>query len=129
MGDINLPGINWLDGSGQVISNPSYGVELNNVFLDQINDIGLNQFVNTPTRNNNILDLVLSTSSTILDLTTAPGMSDHEAVVFHHNIDNTNINTKSEHKVALYHRANLENIKRDLLEFQTYFLGNDPYCI
>ena len=55
-------------------------------------------------------------------------MSDHEAVVFHHNIDNTTINTKSEHKVALYHRANLENIKRDLLEFQTYFLGNDPYC-
>ena len=55
-------------------------------------------------------------------------MSDHEAVVFHHNIDNTNINTKSEHKVALYHRANLENIKRDLLEFQTHFLGNDPYC-
>ena len=42
MGDFNLPGINWLDGSGQVISNPSYGVELNNVFLDQINDIGLN---------------------------------------------------------------------------------------
>ena len=43
MGDFNLPGINWLDGSGQVTSNPSYGVELNNVFLDQINDIGLNQ--------------------------------------------------------------------------------------
>ena len=42
-------------------------------------------------------------------------------------LDNTNINTKSEHKVALYHRANLENIERDLLEFQTYFLGNDPY--
>ena len=91
MGDFNLPGINWLDGSGQVTYNPSYGVELNNVFLDQINDTGFNQFVNTPTRNSNILDLVLSTSSTILDLTTAPGMSDHEAVVFHYNIDNTNV--------------------------------------
>ena len=85
MGDFNLPGINWLDGSGQVISNPSYGVELNNIFLDQINDIGLNKFVNTPTRNNNILDLVLSTSSTILDLTTAPGMSDQTHPPIHTN--------------------------------------------
>ena len=40
-------------------------------------------------------DLVLSISSTILDLITTPGMSDHEAVVLYHNIDSTNIlNTK-----------------------------------
>ena len=36
-------------------------------------------------------------------------------------------NTKPKHKVALYHRANLDTIKRDLLEFQTCFLTNDPY--
>jgi len=36
-------------------------------------------------------------------------------------------NTKPKHKVALYHRANLDTIKRDLLEFQTCFLTKDPY--
>ena len=58
MGDFNLPSINWLDGCGRIISIPNYGVGLNNLFLDLINDIGFNQFVNTPTRNNNILDLL-----------------------------------------------------------------------
>ena len=63
MGDFNLPSINWLDRYGQIIPNPNYGVGLNNLLLDLINDIGFNQFVDTPTRNNNILDLVLSTST------------------------------------------------------------------
>jgi len=127
MGDFNLPGINWLDGYGQLGPHPSYGVELNNLFLDVINDIGLNQFVNTPTRNNNVLDLVLSTSSNIADLTISPGMSDHEAVVFCYDLENTIIDTKPEHKVALYHRASLDDIRSDLLEFQTDFLASDPY--
>jgi len=127
LGDFNLPSINWVDGCGQITSHPSYGADLNNSFLDLVNDIGLNQFVNTPTRNSNVLDLVLSTSTSILDLTTTPGMSDHEAIVFNCTINNANFKTKPDHKVALYHRANLDNIKGDLLEFQTSFITNDPY--
>ena len=80
-----------------------YGAGLNNLFLDLINDIGFNQFIDTPTRNNGILDLVLSTSTSIADLSTAPGMFDHEAIVFYYNIDNAKFNTKPEYKVALYH--------------------------
>ena len=101
MGDFNLPSINWVDGCGQIKSHPSYGADLNNSFLDLVNDIGLNQFVNTPKRNSNILDLVLSTSTSILNLTTTPGMSDHEAIVFYYTINNANLNTKPDHKVAL----------------------------
>ena len=126
-GDFNLPSIKWLDGSGQLDSHPIYGVELNNLFLDLINDIGFEQSVTTPTRNKNILDLVLSTSPNVIDLDVTPGMSDHEAVVFYFDVQNKTINTKSEHKVALYHKANLENIKRDLLEFHNYFFEHDPY--
>ena len=50
MGDFKLPSINWLDGNGQLTSNSSFGIELNNLFLDQINDIGFDQFVSTLTR-------------------------------------------------------------------------------
>jgi len=60
-------------------------------------------------------------------LDTNPGMSDHEAVVFYFGADSENANTKSEHKVALYHKANLENIKRELLEFHNCFFKCDPY--
>ena len=82
MGDFSLPSINWLDGCGQIISNPNYGVGLNNLFIDLINDIGFIQFVNTP---NKKFDLVFTTSTSITDLSTAPGMSNHEAIVFYYN--------------------------------------------
>ena len=54
-------------------------------------------------------------------------MSDHEAIAIYYNIDNAKFNAKPKHKVALFHWANLDTIKRDLLEFQTCFLTNDSY--
>ena len=44
-GDFNLPSLTWLDGSGQLASDPTYGVELNTLFIDLVNDIGFDQFV------------------------------------------------------------------------------------
>ena len=58
MGDFNFPSIQWSDGHGVLNHNPTYGSELNNLFLTTMNDIGLEQFVNTPTRLNNILDFI-----------------------------------------------------------------------
>jgi len=54
-------------------------------------------------------------------------MSDHEAITFHVHRDSRINYSKIEHKVALYHKANLENINRDLLEFQTVYFENDLY--
>ena len=45
MGDFNLPSIVWSDGSGQLNPGPTYGTELNGLFSDVINDIGLEQSV------------------------------------------------------------------------------------
>jgi hypothetical protein len=46
--------------------------------LDFVNANFLTQLINTPTRNDNILDLVLSTNPDIIyDLEIHPGMSDH----------------------------------------------------
>ena len=82
MGDFNFPNIAWSDGSGQLNLCPTYGTELNSLFLDVINDVGLEQFVTSSTRNNHVLDLVFSTYSTITDLNIVPGMSDHKAITF-----------------------------------------------
>ena len=126
-GDFNFPSINWCDGSGQLSLYPTYGSELNNLFLDVVNDVGLEQFVTSPTRWESILDLVFSTYSNISDLSIIPGMSDHEAVVFCVDMESKTTNNKIEHKAALYHKANLESIKDDLSSFQTSFLESDPY--
>ena len=40
-GDFNFPSISWCDGSGQLSLYPTYGSELNNLFLDVVNDVGI----------------------------------------------------------------------------------------
>jgi len=80
---IFLVAIVWSDGSGRLNPCPTYGTELNSLFLDIINDIGFEQFVTSPTQNSHVLDLVLSTHSTIINLNIVPGMSDHKATTFH----------------------------------------------
>jgi len=117
---LNLPSICWDDGNGQLTQNLTYGSELNNLFLDIVNNVGLEQFV---TSQENILDLVFSTYSNISDLRIIPGMSDHEAIIFCIDIESANTYSKLEHKAVLYHKANLED---DLLDFQTSFLESNP---
>jgi hypothetical protein len=47
-------------------NNPNYSMLLNNTMLDFVNANFLTQLINTPTRNDNILDLVLSTNPDII---------------------------------------------------------------
>jgi len=51
------------------MTNPQYGYAINEFLIDIANDNGLEQFINEPTRENNILDLLfcsnLSTTSNI----------------------------------------------------------------
>ena len=124
LGDFNFPSIIWSDGQGQVCSNPNYGIELNNLFLDLVNDIGLKQFVDSPTRQGKTLDLVLSTNTNIYDLEVVLGMSDHDAVIFKFSM-NYVPDHQPPHKVFLYHQANVEGLKTDLLDFKNSFLQHD----
>ena len=79
-GDLNLPSITWSDG-GVINSCPTYGHGINQLFLDTVNEYGLEQLIIQPTRGKNILDLVFSTQpNTISNLQIIPGISDHEAI-------------------------------------------------
>ena len=49
-GDFNFPSIEWNKGQGTILPNPTYGHNLNEVFLDTIDNHNLEQFVNLPTR-------------------------------------------------------------------------------
>jgi len=70
------------------------------------------------------LDLVLSTNTNIYDLEVVLGMSDHDAVIFKFSM-NYVPDHQPPHKVFLYHQANVEGLKTDLLDFKNSFLQHD----
>ena len=77
-GNFNLPSIVWLDTGASIEPSPAYGRELNSLFLELIDDNGLEQLVNKPTRQGNILDIVLALHpNMITNVDVVPGISDH----------------------------------------------------
>ena len=126
-GDFNLPSIEWNDGQEAILPNATYGHNLNEVFIDTINNHNLEQFVNSPTRQNHILDLVFaSTPSLIKDHHNAPGMSDHEIVMLSIDCKCPLINKKAPRRVYFYHKGDMWGLKSELQEFQEHFCASDP---
>ncbi|EDO46573.1 predicted protein [Nematostella vectensis] len=85
-GDFNLPDISWdctdCENKYIVKANPQYGVLVNQAFIDTIHEHSLSQGVTEPTRENNILDLVLTTNPDLISRTEVlNGMSDHSIVL------------------------------------------------
>ena len=74
------------------------------------------------------LDLVLSTNSNIHNLEVVPGMSDHDAIVFSFSINHVP-DQQPPRKVFLYHKADVEGIKANLLNFQNSFLQQDSSSV
>ena len=100
---------------------------MNEVFIDTINNHNLEQFVNSPTRQNHILDLVFaSTPSLIKELHTAPGMSDHEIVMFSIDCKRPLINRKAPRRVYLYYKGDILGLKNELQQFQEQFCASEP---
>ena len=122
-----LPSIYWSDGSGQLQSNPVYGHETNSLFLDVINDCCLEQFVTSPTRGSNTLDLTFSSQSIISDTSIVPGMSDHEAVLFTIHLKAKILHTKLNHNIFLFHKGNINGVKVDIVKLTDMFMSNNSH--
>ena len=78
VGDLNLPNIDWFS-----LNSPDDNIH--SVFLKLCTQFGLYQFVDSPTRDNHILDLVLSSDHNImsdLQVINPFSTSDHEMVEF-----------------------------------------------
>jgi Endonuclease-reverse transcriptase len=83
LGDFNLPEMDWLHYC-------SPDINMYAEFLNFVNAYGLHQLVNMPTRGDNILDIVLSTTENLAsDVCTLDPLSnsDHSIVVFKVPID------------------------------------------
>ena len=78
-GDVNLPDIKW---SSHCVSGHNYSLNLNNTFLNFLDNNGLTQTVGSPTRGVNILDIFLTNRPSLtISCKRIDGISDHEAVL------------------------------------------------
>ncbi|KAF2352771.1 Endonuclease/exonuclease/phosphatase [Trinorchestia longiramus] len=105
MGDFNLPHINWTTRQSQAPGSK---------LIDLMNRNSLQQHVNEPTRGNNILDLVMTTTDlSINGLEVMDKIGDHQMIDF--SLEVQGLNTKTQHKQVLdYKRANLGLMKEEL---------------
>jgi len=116
--DLNLPNITWLDGTGLISPNPTYGIDVNQSLLETINEFGLDQVVTDPTRGENILDLVFSSHlESVSNVEVIPGISDHEAVYCELHLDNKPESDDIEHPIFLYDWGNMSQLKTNMSEF------------
>ena len=77
-------------------------------------ELGLTQVVREPTRENNILDIMLVTSpGRCVDIQVNPGVSDHDAVCLTYE-GRVKINNKKPRTVFLFKRADMSSLKEDL---------------
>ena len=85
LGDFNFPGIYWPN-----ISENNINCTTKNILLDFITQLKLKQHINFPTRNNNILDIILTDNkyNLITSVKNCPpfSISDHNSIEFSLNI-------------------------------------------
>lgn len=114
IGDFNYPGIDW-----EMVKGQGKGEE---EFLDVINDNFLVQYVNKPTREKAILDLVLCNDPdriSNVEVLEPLGTSDHSTVIFDVSWEVKKVSSKT--KILNFRRANFDRMRSYLgkIEWET----------
>ena len=118
-GDFNLPDIDWTSNS---IVNHQYSLDIINRFiLTMAAECYFTQLVNFPTCRENILDIVFTNRPSLVNCcTVVPGVSDHDAVLVSF-IAKATYQNEIKHRCYLWDRANFEDIRVALSEFNMWF--------
>ena len=122
-GDFNLSGIDWpTQSTQQNCPKPGLCRQLINI----TNDHGLEQIVAEPTWRDNILDLFFTNNETLVEkCMVVPGISNHDGIpVVTINIK-PKITKSKPRKIFIYHKANHDQIKRDLTNMKQDFESLD----
>ena len=119
-GDLNLPNIEWSSNS---ITDNRYPIILCDQILDFVSDYGYSQIVQSPTRNNNILDIFLTNQPSFIEsYEVIPGISDHEVVSVSSLTSISHSKLKSRN-IILWHSANFEVINNHIAQFAGTFFN------
>ena len=124
-GDFNLPKLTWTDRSPSVKPDCSL-TKTYDLFLDLLNDFGFTQMVTTPTRQDNILDLFLTTNPTLVDEVDCQlGLGDHDMVTASCALK-PSIQKQKPRKVPLLSKADWPKLKSLMRDYQKKFLLEHP---
>ena len=122
LGDFNYPKLNWEENQ-PVLKQNCPNPEIYQDFVSALDDNCLTQMVCEPTRENNILDLFITNSPTLVDsVSVVPGIADHQAVLAVVRL-RPSIQKVKPRTVHLYSIANWDGMKEDMLTFQSTFLS------
>ena len=117
-------------GLGPIFSrvepNPQYGMEISETMCDILAEHNLSQCNKHPTRLNNILDLLCSTSPGLVKSILAyPGMSDHSVIVTEVNIK-ARLGKKTPRQIYIYGKGDMNAVKKDMDDlYQSSFSNID----
>ena len=110
-GDMNLPGIEWPSGClKENCPTPSQHIQ----FLEILADHGLTQITDKPTREENVLDLIVVNNPTLVNrLEVIPGISDHDAVFSELDISPKKFK-QVKRKIPIYRKADWTKIGEEM---------------
>ena len=110
-GDLNCPEIDW---SNMTINPKAPEKEVQQKLIDISTEFNLTQVHDTPTRENNLLYIVLTTNATLVKSSTnIPGLSDHDIIITDA-IIKPRYNKIKPQKCYLYSKANWDKIDNEI---------------
>jgi hypothetical protein len=113
-GDFNFPGWDWKNN--QVKTNCPYP-NMHHRFGDTLDDKGLTQLVEDPTRKENVLDLIITNNPTTVNhVRVVPGISDHDGCATAQFDLNPTRSRQKPRRVPLYRRAKWDCLKDHMKE-------------
>ena len=118
-GDLNLPDISW---DSNTVNGNQNSAQINNRFLNSIQNCSLEQKVTLPTRKENTLDLFLTNCPSLVNkCTIPPGIGDHDIVYIVSSV--TPKRTKPvKRKIYLCKKADTTKLRAEALTYQRQFL-------
>jgi hypothetical protein len=120
-GDLNLPDIDW--SSNSVMSH-QYTKEISERFILALENSGLQQMIDFPTRICKTLDLfVTNRPSLVTSCKALPGVSDHEIVLVESDMS-AKYQRPVKRKVYLWKKADIAGLKSDFSKFNREFCEN-----
>ncbi|KAL3852435.1 hypothetical protein ACJMK2_016074, partial [Sinanodonta woodiana] len=93
-----------------------YNRDVNETFLNIVNEHSLEQCNKEPTRGNNILDLVFTTNTNLIEsILVQSGISDHEAIIIEV-ISKVKTTKRKPRKTYMYAKGDISKIKIELID-------------
>ncbi|XP_072051686.1 uncharacterized protein [Amphiura filiformis] len=121
-GDANLPDIDW--ATDRVVGH-QYLLELNESFLQMLARTGMEQLVDFPTRNESILDIIITNRPSLINRCEGlPALGDHDIVYADWNAQASRVKP-SRRKIFLWNHADFDLIRQETKEWADKFVSRN----